>query len=106
MKNIQVIDSALNCSFSIYAVADEDFAAIFPQEGQDAEFIEDLVARVGPRRAGQLVLEATSRNQRVDKRKVCGIHGTLFFGLPERKRWYPNKRETDLDDAEILGTAT
>jgi hypothetical protein len=98
VKNIQVIDSAMNCSFSIYAAADEDFAAIFCQEGQDVEFVEDLVARVGPRRAGQLVLKATDRSQRVDKRKVCGIHGTLFFGFPARKKWYPNKREADLDE--------
>lgn len=98
MKNIQVIDDATNCSFSVYAASDEDFAAIFCQEGQDVEFIEDLVARVGSRRAAKLVLRSTSRSGRVDKCKVCGIHGTLFFGLLERKKWYPNKRETDLDE--------
>ena len=98
MKNIQVIDDAINCSFSVYAAPDEDFAAIFCQEGQDVEFMEDLVARVGPRRASKLVLRSTSRSGRVDKCKVCGIHGTLFFGLLERTKWYPNKRETDLDE--------
>ena len=98
MKNIQVIDDAINCSFSVYAATDEDFAAIFCQEGQDVEFIEDLVARVGPKQAGKIVLRSTSRSGRVDKCKVCGIHGTLFFGLLERKKWYPNKRESDLDD--------
>lgn len=95
MKNVQVIDSAMNCSFSIYEMTEEDFAAIFIEDGQDVEFVEDFVARVGPRRAGKIVVRATSR--RVDKPSVIGIHGTLFFGLEERKRWYPNKRETDFD---------
>ncbi len=95
LKNIQVIDSAANCSFSIYAATEEDFAEIFCNPGQDVEFVEDIVARLGTRRAGELIGRATKR--RLDKCGAMGIHGTLFFGMPARKRWYPNKREDDLD---------
>ena len=96
MKNIQVIDAAANCSFSVYAATDEDFATIFHLPGQDVEFVEDLTARIGSQAAGSVVIKATSR--RLDKRQASGIHGTLFFGLSERKKWYPNKREGDLDE--------
>lgn len=98
MKTIQVIDSAVNCSFSIYEATDEDFAVIFCLPDQDVEFVEDIISRVGSQRAGKIVLRATSR--RLDKRQVNGINGTLFFGLLDRKKWYPNKREADLDEPE------
>jgi hypothetical protein len=94
MKHIQVIDSADNCSFSVYVVDEEHFYIIFPEPGQDVEFVEDLVKRVGQRRAGELVKMATSK--RIEKTGLNGLHGTLFFGLPERRKWYPNKRESDI----------
>jgi hypothetical protein len=99
MKNIQVIDSAQNCSFSIYSVAEEDFRLIFPQVGQDVEFIEDLVKRVGSRRAGEIIKRATTT--RLDKADIDGLHGTLFFGMASRRAWYPNKRESDLDKPDL-----
>ena len=43
MKNIQIIDWAENCSFSICLVDDDDLALIFPAPEQDVEFVEDLV---------------------------------------------------------------
>jgi hypothetical protein len=95
VKNVQVIDGAENCSFSICLVDDEDFASMFPAPGQDIEFIEDLVERVGEDRAGELVRRATTR--RIRKRDAMGIDGTLFFGLSERRQYFPNKREDDVD---------
>ena len=41
MKNVQIIDAAQNCAYSIYAIPDDDFVKIFPQEGQDVEFDDD-----------------------------------------------------------------
>jgi hypothetical protein len=95
MKNIQVIDGAENCSFSICLVEDEDFVQIFPKAGQDIEFVEDLTARVGELAAGELVQRGTTR--RIPKQEACGIHGTLFFGLSERRKFFPNRRESDVD---------
>jgi hypothetical protein len=43
MKNIQVIDGAMNAAYAIFAVTDEEFSALFPGEGQDVEFIEDVI---------------------------------------------------------------
>ncbi len=31
MKNIQVIDGALNCVYDIFPLTDEDFSVIFPK---------------------------------------------------------------------------
>jgi hypothetical protein len=33
----------------------------------------------------------------LEKRSVNGIHGTLFYELKDKKRFYPTKHETDLD---------
>jgi len=100
VKNIQVIDGAENCSFSICVVGDEDFAEIFPGPGQDIEFIEDLIERVGEKRASELVRNGTT--QRIHKRDAMGIHGTLFFGLAKRKKYFPDKREDDIDKAHFV----
>ncbi len=99
MKHIQAIDGADNCSFSIYSASEEDFSLIFPEPGQDVEFVEDLVRRIGARAVGELVIRVTSK--RVEKPAVNGIHGTLFFGLRERRIFYPNKRESDFDAPEL-----
>jgi hypothetical protein len=34
MKNIQVIDDALNCSFDVFEATDEEFALLFPGAGR------------------------------------------------------------------------
>jgi hypothetical protein len=34
-KHIQVIDPALNCTYDIFAASEEDFALLFPDDGQD-----------------------------------------------------------------------
>ena len=40
MKNIQVIDEAINARYAIYAVTDDELAFLFPGDGQDIEFIQ------------------------------------------------------------------
>jgi hypothetical protein len=42
MKNIQVIDGALNCTFSIFQATDEEFLLLFPDPRQDIQYAEDL----------------------------------------------------------------
>lgn len=63
MKNVQVIDGAMNCAYDIFSANDSDFAVIFPR-GKNIEFIEDFYARVGARKAGsdpQAALESAGR---------------------------------------------
>ncbi len=41
MKNIQVIDGAVNCVYDIFAATEEEFDLIFPS-GQDVAFIDEV----------------------------------------------------------------
>jgi hypothetical protein len=93
MKNIQVIDSAENCSYSVYAISDEAFAMLFPTVGQNVEFIEDVVERIGESKAADIIRETW--NSRIAKINIMGIHGTLFFDLHKKTQFYPRKNELD-----------
>jgi hypothetical protein len=44
MKNIQVVDGALNCVYDIFQASDDDFAQIFGNES-DIAFGEDFQGR-------------------------------------------------------------
>jgi len=94
MKNIQVIDDAINCTFDIYSISDDLFIEIFPQE-QDVEFVEDFFERVGEIRAQEILNKLWENWQ--DKKNLEGIHGTLFYGLKEEKSsFYPTKKEAEM----------
>lgn len=90
MKNIQVIDGALNCTFSLFQATESEFDVIFPEAGQDIQYIEDLTRHPNPD-----VDAALSRiwERPIRKQDVQGIHGTLFFELERHKQWYLAKRE-------------
>lgn len=68
MKNIQMIDSAENSAYSIYQVSEETFNLVFPLAGQDIEFIEDVRARLGPRKSASIVRTINKRFIRNPKR--------------------------------------
>ncbi|RYD32430.1 MAG: hypothetical protein EOP86_15705 [Verrucomicrobiaceae bacterium] len=94
MKNIQIIDGAMNCSYSIYQAQEEDFILIFPAPRQNVEFIDDFIGRVGYDKADQILTPLWSR--RLEKEQAQGIHGTLFYEQSFKKQFYPNKSEGDL----------
>jgi hypothetical protein len=93
LKNIQIVDSANNCTYNIFAATEQDFDEIFPN-GNDVEFIEDYIGRVGESRASEI----TSRlwNRPIKKSEVCGIHGTLYYQLLQKKRYFPTKKESEM----------
>ncbi len=93
MKNIQVIDGAENCTYDLFAIDDADFDLIFP-EGRDIEFIDDFIDRVGEEKAGK-IMEKVWKNW-MDKKNAHGIHGTIFYELEYKKKYYPNKNERDI----------
>jgi hypothetical protein len=93
-KNVQIIDGATNCTYSIYAFTDEEFALLFPEEGQDVEFIEDAWKRLSKKQRKRVFAGAWTRPVR--KSDAQGIHGTLFYGLDYKKEYYPSKRESDM----------
>ena len=92
MRNIEFIDGAMNATYDVFQATDEEFAAIFIGNS-DVEFIDDLIARVGEAEAQRTLEPIWSR--RIDKRAVQRIHGTLFLELDFKKKYYPNKRDSD-----------
>jgi hypothetical protein len=100
MKNIQVIDGALNCTFSIFEATEEEFALLFPELGQEIQFAEDLFAEdLADLPAREEVTSALNRiwDRPIRKRDAQGIHGTLFYGLDRYKSIYREKREDGVD---------
>jgi hypothetical protein len=99
VKNIQVIDGALNCTFSIFQATEEEFALLFPEPQQDIQYTEDLALL--PYLEG--VEDALSRiwERPVRKRDALGIHGTLFCGLERYKAWYRDKREDAVESSAV-----
>jgi hypothetical protein len=95
MKNIQVIDGANNCSYDIFAVTDDEYKILFPDPGQDIEFIEDAIDRAGECKLGAIMKNVWAR--RIKKTDVNGIHGTIFYELLWKKRYYPNKKDDDIE---------
>jgi hypothetical protein len=92
MKNIQVIDSAVNSVYDIFAASEEEFKLIFPH-GQDIAFIEEVL-KSGRRKK---VTEALSRiwTRRIPKVEANGIHGILFYGLEEKMEYYPTRKDEE-----------
>lgn len=106
LKNIQVIDGALNAAYDIWAVDDELFGLIFPEPGQNIEFIEDFTRRVWSKLSKERRQELYDRwwENPVPKHEVRGIHGTLFYELKDSKAgYYPTKRESDLNAHGRIG---
>ena len=93
MKHVQVIDGALNCTYSVFAIGDEQFKILFPN-GTDVEFNDDLFDRLGEAEASKLLERLWE--EPVDKKTVVGIHGTLFYDLGYKKKYYPTKRESEM----------
>jgi len=93
MKNLQVIDGVDNCAFDVFAATEKEFTLLFP-DGRDIEFIADFVARVGEKVAGDVTKAIWNRLQ--DKKKINGIHGTLFYELDAKKRFYPTRKESEM----------
>ena len=93
MKNIQVIDGAVNCVYDIFAATDEEFALIFPN-GQDIAFIDEVYGRGVDEVALNSAFKAMW-TRRVVKAQAMGIHGQLFYELDVKKPFYPTRRDEE-----------
>lgn len=96
MKNIQVIDGAVNCVYDIFAATDEEFALIFP-DGQDIAFIDEVYGSSGDKAGLDRALDALWA-RRVVKAQAIGIHGQLFYQLEEKKVFYPTRRDEEAEN--------
>jgi hypothetical protein len=100
LKNIQIIDGALNATFSVFQATEDEFAAIFPANGQDMEFVEDFIERFGEELAVRILGPIWERP--ILKRDAQGIHGTLYYEYAARRQYLPaTKREMDWDDQAV-----
>lgn len=92
MKNIQIVDGAVNCVYDIFAATDEEFSRIFPP-GQDIAFIDEVYARGNAEELDRAFKSLWER--RVPKAQVQGIHGTLFYELEVKKPYYPTRKDEE-----------
>jgi hypothetical protein len=99
MKNIQVIDGAANCTFSLFQATEEEFRLLFPQPLQDIQYAEDLFALPNHSEIEAALNRIWERPIR--KRDAQGIHGTLFYQLQRYKEWYPENREDAVESSAI-----
>ena len=96
MRNVQIIDGAVNATFSIFQATEDEFAVIFPN-GHDIEIADDLVERAGEEEASRILAALWERP--ILKRDAMGIHGTLFYDADERREFLPvSRREVDWDE--------
>ena len=99
MKNILMVDGALNATFSVFQATDEEFAALFPN-GEEIEVIEDVIGRTGEEVADAIFARIWERP--ILKREAHGIHATLIYDDPSRRDYLPlSRREIDWDDSSI-----
>ncbi len=99
MKNIQVIDGAENCTYDIFSVSDGDFKVIFPNSTEIA-FIDEVIKTNKKSIIGPIFKKMWKR--RVPKKNVNGIHGTLFYELSFKKKYYPNRKDDDSCTYKII----
>ena len=92
MKNIQVIDGAVNCVYDIFQATDEEFKVIFP-EGEDVAFIDEVYAR-GKKETLDKAFNAIWK-RRIPKVQAHGIHGLLFYELEAKKPYYLSRRDEE-----------
>jgi len=92
LKNIQVIDGAVNCVYDIFQATEEEFRAVFP-EGQDIAFIDEVYANGNQEKLDEAFKSIWTR--RIPKVQANGIHGLLFYELESKKPYYPSRRDEE-----------
>ncbi|WP_414833989.1 hypothetical protein [Afifella sp. YEN Y35] len=92
MFNVLIVDGALNCAYDVFSFTEDEFHKIFPGDGQDIAFLEDLQDS-----GMNLDFLQAVWGRPVAKKDVKGIHGILFIQLYEKKEFYPNLKDSDLD---------
>lgn len=92
MKYIQVISGADNCVYDVFAAPDEDHALLFP-DGSDIAFAEDFEACA---EESPIVCALTRLwDNRVPKTQAMGIHGIIFYNLPDKRQYYPTHKDEE-----------
>jgi hypothetical protein len=99
VKNILVIDEALNAVDNIFAASDKEFSLIFPP-GQDLAFLDQVLSR-GPKPLLDAAFNRI-RDRTNPKRGAMGIHGALCCELEYRKQYSPTRRDVEARNPDGL----
>jgi hypothetical protein len=97
MKNIQIIDGAVNCVYDIFAASEEEFSVLFP-DGQDIAFIDEIASRVDSEKLEEIFSKIWTR--RLRKKEIQGIQGTLFYEMENKKVYYPTRCDDEAVNPE------
>ena len=92
VKNIQVIDGAVNAVYDIFSAPEDVFDLVF-LPGTDVAFIEEIAQRPDADRV--VAALNTVWASRVPKAQAMGIHGVLFYDLLEKRQFYPTLRDEE-----------
>ena len=92
MKNIQIIDGAENSVYDIFQATEDEFAVIFP-DGTDVAFSDEIFDRGNEQ--SLIALFTNIWKRRILKKDAHGIHGIVFYGLPEKKQYYPTRKDEE-----------
>ena len=99
MKNILMVDGAMNATFSVFQATDEEFTTLFPN-GEEMDVVEDVIARAGDEVAEVIFNRVWQRP--ILKSEAHGIHATIIYDDPSRRDYLPlSRREIDWDDGSI-----
>jgi hypothetical protein len=90
MKNIQIIDGAENCVYDIFSATNEEFNLLF-SFGTDVAFINEIYNRENHKALDDCFGNIWSR--RIEKKNALGIHGTIFYDLDNKIKYYPSRRD-------------
>ena len=100
MKNVQIIDAAQNCTFSVFQFTEVQFALLFPNPGQDIAFADELLIYLTTAQREAAFEGVWDRP--IAKSDIIGLHGTLFYEFEKRKQHFPvSRREYDFDPRAI-----
>lgn len=93
MKNVQIIDGAMNATYSFFQCDDQQFELIFPMKDQNILFIGDL-AELECKEKFEEIDAAIGKlwSKPVRHEAVCGVHGTIFYEKENCKQYYPKSR--------------
>lgn len=92
MKNIQFIRDAVNCTYDIFVMTDNEFDIFFP-DNTDISFIGDVYERHSAKQWDGTVnkLMHNISQRRIKKCDANGVHGILFFGMDYKRSNYPSR---------------
>jgi hypothetical protein len=95
-----VVDGAMNATFSVFQITEDEFDRIFPAPGQDIAFIEEVIAVHGDAATGEMMAPIWERP--ILRRDVDGLHGLLIYDGSDRIPFHPaSRREADWNDSAL-----